>query len=302
MLNINSKININEIFFIKHKINYLKPILKWVGSKTQIIDNIINEFPNTINDYHEIFLGGGSVLLALLQNIEVGNIKLTGSIYAYDINEPLINLYKNIQNNPKEIIEETKKLTNDYNNICINLNKSKESYYYWCRNYYNKLDNKNSILGSAYFIFLNKTCFRGMYRESINGFNVPFGNYLNPEIINEIHINKITKLIKNVKFIHSDFKQSFKNIGNNSFIYLDPPYVPENKKSFVGYNINGFTLENHIDLFELCKNNKFLMSNSDTKLIHDYFKDYNIKTISCKRSINVKTTKKKTNEVLIFYN
>jgi DNA adenine methylase len=98
MLNINSKININEIFFIKHKINYLKLILKWVGGKTQIIDNIINEFPNTINDYHEIFLGGGSVLLAVLQNIEVGNIKLTGIIYAYDINEPLINLYKN---NPK---------------------------------------------------------------------------------------------------------------------------------------------------------------------------------------------------------
>jgi len=90
MLNINSKININDIFFIGHKINYLKPILKWVGGKTQIIDHIINEFPNTINDYHEIFLGGGSVLL---QNIEVGNIKLTGSIYAYDINETLIYLY-----------------------------------------------------------------------------------------------------------------------------------------------------------------------------------------------------------------
>lgn len=133
----------------------------------------------------------------------------------------------------------------------------------------------------------------------MNGFNVPFGNYLNPEIINEIHINKITKLIKNVKFIHSDFKTSFKNISNNSFIYLDLPYDPEKEKSFVGYNVNGFTLSNHIDLFELCKNNKFLMSNSDTKLIHDYFKGYNIKTISCKRSINSKKPNSKTNEVMI---
>jgi DNA adenine methylase len=302
-------------------INYTKPILKWVGGKTQIIDKVINEFPKEINNYHEIFLGGGSVLIALLENINNNNIKLKGKIYAYDLNETLINMYKNIKDNYSNIFKEIKELIKDYNDIkkisiskkdkkidSNNINKedklkSKEYFYYWVRYEFNnmKQKQKNSFKGSAYFIFLNKTCFRGLYREGPNGFNVPFGNYDNPEILNEEHLKKISNLIKDVEFIHSDFDESMYFINKDDFTYLDPPYAPENNKSFVGYTDRGFDIDSHLKLFKLTKKYKFLMSNADVKLVRDNFNDrkYIIKTILCKRSINSKKPDSKTNEVLI---
>lgn len=296
------------------QIFYEKPIIKWIGGKTQIIDTVIENFPNEINNYHELFLGGGSVLIAVLQNVEKNKIKINGTINAYDINETLINMYKNIQNNSEQVIIEINKIITIYNNLeNISINRkpitilesktSQESYYYWIRIQFNKLlqEQKNTFLGSAYFIFLNKTCFRGVYREGPKGFNVPFGHYKNPEIINEEHIKRISKLIKNVKFNCSSFEQTFNKIDKNDFIYLDPPYAPENNKSFVSYTSLGFTLEQHNLLFSLCKKFKFLMSNADVELVKNSFLDtlYTIKIISCKRSINSKKPGSKTNEVLI---
>ena len=298
----------------KVQIIYEKPIIKWVGGKTQIIDKIIDEFPNEINNYHELFLGGGSVLLALLQNIENNKIKINGTINAYDINETLINVYKNIQNNSDKVIKEIKKIIGIYNNLddkIINRKPknflegitSRESYFYWMRIQYNLLSQKekNKITGTAYFIFLNKTCFRGVYREGPNGFNVPFGHYNNPEIINEEHIKKISKLIKNVNFHCSSFEKTFEKINKDDFIYLDPPYAPENSKSFVGYTLLGFNIDQHNLLFSICKKFKFLMSNADVDLVKNNFMDnkYTIKTILCKRSINSKKPGSKTNEVII---
>jgi DNA adenine methylase len=294
---------------------YEKPLIKWVGGKTQIIDKVIENFPTEINNYHELFLGGGSVLFALLQNVDKKKIKLTGTINAYDINETLINVYKNIQNKSKTVLLEIKKLItvfNDLNGDIINrkpkdlkdATTSQESYYYWTRLQFNKLSqkDKNTPLGTAYFIFLNKTCFRGVYREGPNGFNVPFGHYANPEIINEEHVKTISKLIKNVNFIHSKFENSFEKIKENDFIYLDPPYAPENEKSFVSYTSTGFNLEQHNLLFSMIKKfkGKILMSNADVKLVKDAFPlPYETKIISCKRSINSKKPGTKTNEVLI---
>ena len=305
---------------------YLKPILKWVGGKTQIIDEIIESFPDKMDNYHELFTGGGSVLIALLQNVNEKKISIKNKIYAYDINETLINIYKNIQKKPDEVIKNIKKLINEYNSI-LNIKKdtkkdtkkrktiktptnieeakiSQELYYYWIRSVFNKMkqEEKNNPTGSAHFIFLNKTCFRGVYREGPNGFNVPFGNYNSPEIINEEHVKKISELIKNVEFIKSDFKVSFDNIKKHDFIYADPPYVPENATSFVGYTIGGFNLEKHEKLFELCKKHNFVMSNSDTDLVKNSFADtkkYSIDIVSCKRSINSKKPGSKTNEVII---
>ena len=313
---ITTEIELNKKIITKNKnnITYIKPIIKWIGGKSQILDKVIDNFPNEINNYHELFLGGGSVLLGLLQNIKLNKIKVNGTINAYDINETLINLYKNIQTKPDEILQEIQKIINIYNNqkgIIINrkplnvddANTSQESYYYWIRTQYNKLtqEQKNSPLGTAYFIFLNKTCFRGMYRESLNGNNVPFGNYKNPEIINAEHIKKISELIKDVKFYCLSFEQSFTQIKENDFVYLDPPYAPENSKSFVGYTSKGFNLEQHNLLFETCKKFKFLMSNSDVDLVKKNFidKKYTTQIISCKRSINSKNPESKINEVLI---
>jgi DNA adenine methylase len=187
---------------VKHindkKITVPRPILKWVGGKTQILDKLINEFPINIDNYREIFLGGGSVLLTLLSYVKSGIIKVNGTIYAYDLNEPLINMYKNIQSNHNKLYDELQKLIREFNS-CGNgeINRkpknideaqiAKENYFYWIRSEYNKLslDDKKTTLGSAMFIFLNKTCFRGIFRVGPNGFNVPYGNYNNPEIINK---------------------------------------------------------------------------------------------------------------------
>jgi len=303
-----------EPLVIKTPISYIKPLIKWVGGKTQIIDKVMSEFPKEITNYHELFLGGGSILLGCLQNIEQNNIKLNGQIYAYDINETLINLYKNVQKKPKDIMSEINLIITEFNLINGNIvnrkpkditeaKSSKESYYYWIRINFNKLTliEKNSPLGTAYFIFLNKTCFRGVYREGPNGFNVPYGHYKNPEIINEGHLLDISRLIRNVNFIHSKFEESFKNILQSDFIYLDPPYAPVNETSFVGYTADGFTLGQHTNLFDLCKKNKFLMSNADVDLVKKNFKEkkYIIQIISCKRSINSKNPESKINEVLI---
>jgi len=315
--------NIYNVKLVKHlnykKINIPKPILKWVGGKTQILDKLIIEFPVEIRNYHEIFLGGGSVLLTLLSHAKNNIIKLTGNVYAYDLNEPLIYVYKNIQLNHDELYDEIQKMIVDLN-LCnsneVNRNPqniqeakmSKENYYYWIRSQYNKLnsDDKKTILGSAMFIFLNKTCFRGVFRVGPRGFNVPYGHYNNPEIINREHLNEIHNLIQNVVFESCNFNVSLNNIASDDYVYLDPPYAPETETSFVGYTENGFNIENHNELFnlihELTKNNKkIIMSNSDVKLVRDNFinSKYEITSILCKRSINSKNPDAKAKEVII---
>lgn len=297
------------------QINYSKPLIKWIGGKTQIIDIVMEHFPRKIKNYHELFLGGGSVLFGLLNTINQKQIIVTGTINAYDINATLINLYKNVQSKPKLVLLELQNIITVYNSINgttinrkpTNINDgmtSQESYFYWIRKKFNEQSQelKNTPIGSAYFIFLNKTCFRGMYREGPNGYNVPFGHYTNPEIINKDHLMEISKLIKNVNFIHLPFEESMKNINKDDFVYLDPPYAPETSKSFVGYNVNGFNLEQHKLLFLMSKQFNFLMSNADVDLVKNSFKDIDnieIKVISCKRSINSKKPNSKTNELLI---
>jgi DNA adenine methylase len=301
------------------KIHIPKPILKWVGGKTQIIDKIIVEFPVEINNYREAFLGGGSVLLSVLSYVKSGVIKLRGNIYAYDVNEPLIYIYKNIQTRHDELYDVLQSIITDFNECGdgeINrmpatieeAKTAKENYYYWIRSEYNKLSaiDKKDILGSAMFIFLNKTCFRGVFRVGPNGFNVPFGHYTNPEIVNKEHLDEIHNLIQNVIFDCCDFTTSLTTVEPNDFVYLDPPYAPETDTSFVGYTEKGFNMENHNMLFKLIHrltdtNKKMMMSNADVKLVRENFTNekYNTTSILCKRSINSKKPDAKTKEVII---
>ena len=305
------------------KIHIPKPFLKWVGGKTQILDELIKNFPVEINNYREVFLGGGSVLLTLLSYVKNGIIKIHGNIYAYDLNEPLIYVYKNIQTHHNDLYDILKTIITDFNN-CGNgeINRTpknieeaklaKENYYYWIRSVYNKLclTDKKAIAGSAMFIFLNKTCFRGVFRIGPNGFNVPYGHYSNPEIINKEHLDEIHNLIQNVLFECCDFNKSLTNVESNDFVYLDPPYAPETNTSFVGYTENGFNIENHNNLFKQIHiltetNKKIMLSNSDVSLVRDNFSNgvknekYNILSILCKRSINSKNPNAKAKEVII---
>ena len=281
---------------------YEKPILKWVGGKTQILDKILKQFPETMDSYHEIFVGGGSVLLGFLTLVKQKKIKVN-KVFAYDLNSELIALYKNIQLFPKNLYNEVDKLIEKYyETFDDEEDKAPEEYYYDIRTKYNKLVNKSTLVGSAMFIFLNKTCFRGLYRVGPNGFNVPYGNYKKPEIINKNHLLRVSCLIKDVEFIQGDFETTMKNIKEDDFTYLDPPYAPESKTSFVGYNKTGFSLQKHEQLFKLCKNlDSFIMSNSCVELVLDAFPedDFEIDKIQCKRSINSKKPESKTMEVII---
>jgi DNA adenine methylase len=302
-----------------HETSISKPILKWVGGKTQIINKIINEFPIEINNFHDIFLGGSSVLLALLSYVKNGFIKINGKVYAYDLNEPLIYTYKNIQTNHNILFNEIQKIIIEFNSCgdgTINrkptdINEAKiakENYYYWIRSKYNELNDadKKSVTGSAMFIFLNKTCFRGIFRVGPNGFNVPYGHYKNPKIIDKEHLNEIKELIKDVIFESCDFNKSLNKIESNDYVYLDPPYAPETNNSFVGYTKDGFDIDNHINLFKLIhklteNDKKIMLSNADVKLVRENFenKKYNINSILCKRAINSKNPDAKAKEVII---
>jgi DNA adenine methylase len=301
------------------KIHIPKPVLKWVGGKTQIIDKLITDFPVEINNYREAFLGGGSVLLALLSYVKSGIIRVHGNIYAYDLNEPLIYVYRNIQTNHNELYDVLQNIIKEFN-ACgngeinrtpVNIEQAKtakENYYYWIRSEYNNLCllDKKTVLGSAMFIFLNKTCFRGVFRVGPKGFNVPYGHYSNPEIVNKEHLEEIHILLQNVVFECSDFSKSLINVESNDFVYLDPPYAPETDTSFVGYTENGFNMESHKNLFRLIHNltdthKKMMLSNADVKLVRENFTNekYSVSSILCKRSIHCKNPDVKTKEVII---
>lgn len=306
------------------------PVIKWVGGKTQIISDVFSLFPKEITNYYEPFIGGGSILFELLNRLERNEIKVK-NFYISDLNKNLIDLYNCIKNNNNDLLKYLNKFKKKYDEAPINKNndekrkkiivfktmkenkeKSKEHLYYFYRKVFNKLkiNNENIIKKSALFIFLNKTSFRGVYRENSSGlFNVPFGNYEKLEMFNTDNIKKCSELFNkyNISFVNINFINLVGKIkfDKNTFVYLDPPYYPENETSFTSYTADDFNKEQHINLINLCKfisqkNGKFLLSNSDTKFIKDNLKEFMIKIINCKRQINSKNPGATTNEVLIY--
>jgi DNA adenine methylase len=189
----------------------VKPILKWVGGKSQILEQVLKKFPQEITSYHEPFLGGGSVLIGLLSKREQGDIYISGSIYASDVNPCLIALYKNIQTSPETLIDALKVLQTEFRNCPenIGLKAHQKFYYYWMRNRFNALEDKTTVEASALLVFLNKTCFRGLYREGPNGFNVPYGNYKDPKVFSAKHILEVSELIQNVTFTCCSFEEAY---------------------------------------------------------------------------------------------
>lgn len=305
------------------------PIIKWVGGKTQIIEQVFETFPTEISHYYEPFIGGGSVLFELLNRLEDEKIKVK-TINIGDFNKNLINLYNSIKNEPDKLIKYIRKFKNNYdespnpevskdtrkkiepfNTVKENKNTSKEYLYYHYRNMFNKIKDMDykPAKKSALLIFLNKTSFRGVYRENSSGkFNVPFGNYLKLELFDEKNIRNCSRLFNkySVQFTHTDFYSWNDKIkyDNKTFVYLDPPYYPINDTSFTSYTSDDFNLEQHKKIVSLCKtiNNKkskFALSNSDVSFIKDNLKQFNIKIINCKRQINSKNPGSTTNEVLI---
>lgn len=291
----------------------VKPFVKWAGGKSQILKNIRNSYPTDLGTgtrkYAEPFVGGGAVLFDILSGYNLDEV------YISDINRELINTYVAIKDNSAELIEILKILQEEYS--AFNEDARKE-YFYTKRFRYNELKIKDYNLGSvelaALFIYLNKTCFNGLYRVNSKGqFNVPTGTYKNPLICDEKNIINVSKKLSNVQIVCGDYRDSNKFIDENTFVYFDPPYRPlTTTASFTAYTKELFNDDNQRDLAAYVKEltrvgAKVAVSNSDPKNSdsEDYFFDElysgnEIERISANRMINSKGRGRgKINELLI---
>lgn len=263
--------------------------VKWAGGKKQLIEQFKPFFPKEIKRYLEPFVGGGAVLFYVLKTYK------PKKVFIFDINEELINTYEIIKNDVENLIKELKKLGALHN----------KEHYYQVRAENPKLLSK--LTRASRFIYLNKTCFNGLYRvNSKGGFNVPIGSYKNPLICPEEDLREISKLLKNVKIINGSFEECLNFAKKKDFIYFDPPYYPLNKTSFTTYTKDKFLDEEQKQLKGVFsklnkKGCKVMLSNSDSKFIKDLYKDYKpIKKVKATRMINCNGKKRgKINEIVV---
>ncbi|MFN5675495.1 MAG: DNA adenine methylase [Bacteroidota bacterium] len=288
-----------------------KPFLKWAGGKTQLINDIEKSLPEKITDskftYIEPFVGSGAVLFWMLNNFP----KLEKAVIN-DINEDLINTYRIIATNPKELISILKTFQDEYHSLEINQEKKKK-YYYEKREEYN-LRNKEKSSQAALFIFLNRTCFNGLYRvNKNNGYNVPMGSYKNPTICDEKNILAVSNVLQKVEILCGDYENTLEHVNKNSFFYFDPPYKPLSEtSSFNSYAKDEFNDDEQLRLRNFCTKleklgHNWMLSNSDLKgknpndnFFDDIYSKYFIARVQAKRSINANPDKRgELNELLI---
>lgn len=287
-----------------------KPFLKWAGGKNQLLSEIEEYyiFDENITKYAEPFVGGGAVLFDILNRYTLDYI------YISDINTDLINLYLCIRDKLEDLLYNLKSIEEQF--LKLNMEERKK-YYLSKREEFNKIKfnlKYKTIENAVLMIFLNKTCFNGLFRvNKSNKFNVPFGDYKNPKICDVDNLINVSKLLKKVDIVCGDYSRSYEFIDNHTFVYIDPPYRPLSVTSnFTSYNKNSFDDEEQKRLSEFVNriNNlgaKFLLSNSDPKNtdINDDFFDslysnFNIRRVLAKRNINSKgNLRNKITEILI---
>ena len=275
-----------------------KPFIKWVGGKGQLLSEINKLYPvelgKNINKYAEIFVGGGAVLFDILSKYKLDEV------YISDKNLELINTYKSIRDNVDILIKSLKEMEEQY--IPLD-NENRKDYYYKKREEYNSLkinSEVNNIEKAVLFIFLNKTCFNGLYRVNKKGkFNVPMGAYKKPKICDEENLKNVSLTLRNVKIVYADYRESEKFIDDKTFVYIDPPYRPLNiTSSFTSYTENDFNDKEQIELAEYInvlnkKGAKIVISNSDPKnndiddnFFDKLYKNYNINRVKATRMLN----------------
>ena len=295
---------------IKEKV---RPFVKWAGGKGSLIPQITKYYPEdlktgVIDKYVEPFVGGGAVLIDILQKYDVKEA------YAYDTNKDLINAYNVIKTDVNSLINKLKKYEDEY--ISLEM-EDRKKYYYDVRSEYNSSeikDGKTSLKRAAEFIFLNRTCFNGLYRVNQSGdFNVPMGKYKNPTICDEENLEALSKLIKNVEFICGDYQTTEEIIDKNTFVYFDPPYRPLSVTSgFTSYTKDDFDDEDQKQLASYfrtldTKDAKLMLSNSNPKNVNeedtffdDIYSGFNINELQANRMINANANKRgKISELLI---
>jgi DNA adenine methylase len=288
-----------------------KPFLKWAGGKTQLISEIEKALPFQFNNskftYIEPFVGSGAILFWMLNNYP--NME---KAVINDINADLINTYKTIASKPKELISVLEILQNEYHSLDLKELEKKE-YYYEKRELYNTRNTEKSTQ-AALFIFLNRTCFNGLYRvNKSNGYNVPMGSYKKPTICDRENILAVSKALQRVEILCGDYQKTLDSVSQNSLFYFDPPYKPLNEtSSFNSYAKDEFNDFEQIRLRDFCAKldimgHQWILSNSDVKgkdmndnFFDDLYSEFNINRVDAKRSINANPDKRgKLTELLI---
>jgi DNA adenine methylase len=263
------------------------PIVKWVGGKRQLMFELLKNMPENYNRYFEPFIGGGALFFELQPE----------NAYISDMNEELINLYKVVRDNVEELITDLQKhdISKEYFMEIRNIDRTEE-YQNW-----------SNIQKASRFIYLNRTCFNGMYRVNSKGeFNVPFGHYKNPRILDENNLINCSNLLQRTEIKHADFSEILKKVKKGDFVYFDPPYVPLSEtSSFTSYTKDGFDMDMQLSLRDVCDELdsmgvKFLLSNSDTQFVNELYENYNIKKVFASRQINANADGRgKITEVLV---
>ena len=277
------------------------PFVKWAGGKTQLLPEIRKHYPHRIKKYCEPFVGGGAVLFDVLQKCRPEEVLVN------DVNEDLINTYSQIKNNCEFLIQQLSEIQLKYKNQTLEENKI---FFYEKRNRYNELktngNDAENLEKAALFIFLNKTCFNGLYRVNKRGeFNVPFNNAKNPLICDEENLRACSELLQNVQMKTGDYSDCKDFIDSETFVYLDPPYRPLTQTSaFTSYSENQFSDKEQIELGNFIKEiseigANILASNSDPKntnkednFFDELYSNFEIKRISASRMINSNAKKR----------
>lgn len=287
-----------------------KPFVKWVGGKTQLIDDINLILPPDFSHrknvvYVEPFVGGGAVLFWILQ--QYPNIK---SAVINDINSNLITTYNVVKNKPFELVKMLKKLQNEYMALA---EEDRKEYFLAKRHDFN-FSVLSEVELASLFVFLNRTCFNGLYRVNTKGFfNVPHGKYANPKICDENTIMADSALLQKVQILCGDFAETAKYASENTLFYFDPPYKPLSKtSSFNSYTKEGFDDGDQIRLRDFCheissKDAAFILSNSDVReknenndFFDDIYSHYHIKRVMASRMINSNPNKRgKLSELMV---
>ncbi|MBR8831808.1 MAG: Modification methylase DpnIIA [Chroococcopsis gigantea SAG 12.99] len=264
-----------------------KPYLKWVGGKSQLKSELISRLPTSFNRYFEPFIGGGALFFTLQPH----------SAFISDINPDLINTYQVVKDYIEELIQDLKQhvYDQDYYLKIRNIDRSTE-FSTWTK-----------IQKASRLIYLNKSCFNGLYRVNSKGhFNVPFGRYTNPTLVDDLNLRACSKVLKNCQIGLNSFLAIEHLLQKNDFVYFDPPYAPLNTTSnFTSYTPDGFAHDMQVALKNFCdrltdRGVQFMLSNSSAQLILDLYSDYKIELVYATRAINSKAHKRgKIPEVIV---
>lgn len=273
-----------------------KPFLKWVGGKTQLLPAIVERLPRSFNRFHEPFLGGGAVFFRIDELSRIPNDGTT-RIFLSDVNSELINTYRVVRDQVEDLIEHLK------------VHRYEKEYYYSLRALDRTLGYKalSDLERASRIIFLNKTCFNGLYRVSAQGFfNTPFGRYKNPRIVDPENLRNCSRALQNVEILLEDFQGLEERVERGDFVYFDPPYVPLSEtSSFTSYASVGFEMAMQEKLFQLCedldrKGVSFLLSNSSHPWVRERYRSFSVEPVQARRAINSKADKRgEIHEVLI---